>query len=47
MSTTRQPAGPGDDLHEDQMVPHDVESIGDEPASLLVIRLTRHGEPQD
>ena len=39
--------GPGDYLRWDGMVPHDVESIGDEPASLLVIRLTRQGEPHD
>jgi len=39
--------GPGDYLRWDGMVPHDVESIGDEPASLLVIRLTRDGEPHD
>jgi transcriptional regulator with XRE-family HTH domain len=39
--------GPGDYLRWDGMVPHDVESIGDEPASLLIIRLTRDGEPHD
>jgi transcriptional regulator with XRE-family HTH domain len=39
--------GPGDYLRWDGLIPHDVESIGDEPASMLVIRLTRHGEPHD
>ena len=39
--------GPGDYLRWDGLVPHDVESIGDEPTSLLVIRLTRDGEPHD
>jgi transcriptional regulator with XRE-family HTH domain len=39
--------GPGDYLRWDGLIPHDVESIGDEPASVLVIRLTRHGQPHD
>ena len=39
--------GPGDYLRWDGMTPHIAETIGDEPASLLVIRLTRHGEPHD
>jgi len=39
--------GPGDYLRWDGLIPHDAETIGDEPASLLVIRLTRHGEPHD
>ena len=39
--------GPGDYLRWDGLIPHDVESIGDEPGSMLVIRLTRHGEPHD
>ena len=38
---------PGDYLRWDGLVPHDVESIGDESASMLVFRLTRHGEPHD
>jgi quercetin dioxygenase-like cupin family protein len=38
---------PGDYLHWDGLVPHDAETIGDEPGSLLIIRLTRHGEPHD
>ena len=39
--------GPGDYLRWDGLVPHDAESIGDEPGRMLVIRLTRHGEPHD
>jgi transcriptional regulator with XRE-family HTH domain len=39
--------GAGDYLRWDGLVPHDVESVGDEPASMLVVRLTRHGEPHD
>ncbi|GAC1663686.1 MAG: cupin domain-containing protein [Candidatus Limnocylindrales bacterium] len=39
--------GPGDYLRWDGLIPHDAEAIGDEPASMLIIRLTRHGEPQD
>ncbi len=39
--------GPGDYLRWDGLVPHDAEAIGDEPASMLIIRLTRHGEPHD
>lgn len=39
--------GPGDYLRWDGLIPHDVESIGDEPASMLVVRLSRHGEPHD
>ena len=39
--------GPGDYLRWDGMVPHDAESIGDAPGSMLVIRLTGHGEPHD
>jgi transcriptional regulator with XRE-family HTH domain len=39
--------GPGDYLRWDGLVPHDAESIGDEPGSVLIIRLTRHGEPHD
>jgi transcriptional regulator with XRE-family HTH domain len=39
--------GPGDYLHWDGLVPHDAEAIGDEPASMLIFRLTRHGEPHD
>jgi hypothetical protein len=31
----------------DALLPHDVETIGDEAAALLVLRLTRHGEPHD
>jgi transcriptional regulator with XRE-family HTH domain len=38
---------PGDYLRWDGLVPHDVEAIGDEPASMLIVRLTRHGEPHD
>jgi transcriptional regulator with XRE-family HTH domain len=36
--------GPGDYLRWDGLVPHDAEAIGDEPASMLIVRLTRHGE---
>ena len=39
--------GPGDYLRWDGLVPHDAEAIGDEPASMLIVRLTRHGEPHD
>jgi transcriptional regulator with XRE-family HTH domain len=39
--------GPGDYLRWDGLVPHDAESIGDEPGRMLVIRLTRDGEPHD
>jgi transcriptional regulator with XRE-family HTH domain len=39
--------GPGDYLRWDGAVPHDGEAIGDEPASMLIIRLNRHGEPHD
>ena len=39
--------GPGDYLRWDGLVPHDAGAIGDEPSSMLVIRLTRHGEPHD
>jgi transcriptional regulator with XRE-family HTH domain len=39
--------GPGDYLRWDGLIPHDVEAIGDEPASMLIVRLTRHGEPHD
>ena len=39
--------GPGDYLRWDGLMPHDAEAIGDEPASMLIIRLTRHGEPHD
>ena len=39
--------GPGDYLRWDGLIPHDVEAIGDEPASMLILRLTRHGEPHD
>jgi transcriptional regulator with XRE-family HTH domain len=37
--------GPGDYLRWDGLVPHDAEAIGDEPAAMLIIRLTRHGQP--
>jgi transcriptional regulator with XRE-family HTH domain len=37
--------GPGDYLRWDGLVPHDAEAIGDEPAAMLIVRLTRHGEP--
>jgi quercetin dioxygenase-like cupin family protein len=39
--------GPGDYLRWDGLLPHDVETIGDEAAAMLVMRLTRHGEPHD
>jgi len=39
--------GPGDYLRWDGLIPHDAANIGDEPGSLLIIRLTRHGEPHD
>jgi transcriptional regulator with XRE-family HTH domain len=39
--------GPGDYLRWDGLIPHDAEAIGDEPGSMLIIRLTRHGEPHD
>ena len=39
--------GPGDYLRWDGLVPHDAEVIGGEPGRLLIIRLTRHGEPHD
>ena len=39
--------GPGDYLRWDGLAPHDAETIGDEPVSMLIIRLTRHGEPHD
>lgn len=39
--------GPGDYLRWDGLVPHDAEAIGDEPASMLIIRLSRNGEPHD
>ena len=39
--------GPGDYLRWDGLVPHDAEAIGDEPAAMLIVRLTRHGEPHD
>jgi uncharacterized RmlC-like cupin family protein len=39
--------GPGDYLRWDGLVPHDAEAIGDESASMLIVRLTRHGEPHD
>ncbi len=39
--------GPGDYLRWDGLVPHDAEAIGDEPASMLIVRLTRDGEPHD
>ena len=39
--------GPGDYLRWDGLVPHDAEAIGDEPGSMLIVRLTRHGEPHD
>ena len=37
--------GPGDYLRWDGLIPHDAEAIGDEPCAMLIIRLTRHGEP--
>ena len=39
--------GPGDYLRWDGLVPHEAEAIGDEPGSMLIVRLTRHGEPHD
>jgi len=39
--------GPGDYLRWDGLIPHDAEVIGDEPGRLLIVRLTRHGEPHD
>jgi transcriptional regulator with XRE-family HTH domain len=39
--------GPGDYLRWDGLIPHDAKAIGDEPASMLIVRLTRHGEPHD
>ena len=39
--------GPGDYLRWDGLVPHDAEAIGDEPGAMLIIRLSRHGEPHD
>lgn len=39
--------GPGDYLRWDGLIPHDAEVISDEPGRLLIIRLTRHGEPHD
>ncbi|HET7472638.1 MAG TPA: helix-turn-helix transcriptional regulator [Candidatus Limnocylindrales bacterium] len=39
--------GPGDYLRWDGLVPHDAEVISDEPGRMLIIRLTRHGEPHD
>jgi len=39
--------GPGDYLRWDGLVPHDAEAIGDEPGTMLIVRLTRHGEPHD
>jgi transcriptional regulator with XRE-family HTH domain len=39
--------GPGDYLRWDGLVPHDAEAIGEEPGSMLIIRLNRHGEPHD
>jgi transcriptional regulator with XRE-family HTH domain len=39
--------GPGDYLRWDAVIPHDVETIGETTGSLLVIRLTQHGEPHD
>ena len=39
--------GPGDYLRWDGLVPHDAEAIGDTPGSMLIVRLTRHGEPHD
>ena len=38
---------PGDYLRWDGLIPHDAEVIGDEPGRMLIIRLTRHGEPHD
>jgi len=39
--------GPGDYLRWDGLVPHDAEAIGDEPGTMLIVRLTRHGDPHD
>jgi len=39
--------GPGDYLRWDGLVPHAAEAIGDSRASMLIVRLTRHGEPHD
>lgn len=39
--------GPGDYLRWDGLIPHDAEVVGDEPGRVLIIRLTRHGEPHD
>jgi transcriptional regulator with XRE-family HTH domain len=39
--------GPGDYLRWDGLIPHDAEVLGDEPGRMLIIRLTRHGEPHD
>ena len=39
--------GPGDYLRWDGLVPHDAAAIGDEPGTMLIVRLTRHGEPHD
>jgi len=39
--------GPGDYLRWDGLLPHDAEAIGDEVSSMLVVRLTRHGDPHD
>jgi transcriptional regulator with XRE-family HTH domain len=39
--------GPGDYLRWDGLIPHDAEVISEEPGRMLIIRLTRHGEPHD
>jgi transcriptional regulator with XRE-family HTH domain len=39
--------GPGDYLRWDGLIPHKAEAIGNEPASMLIVRLTRHGAPHD
>jgi transcriptional regulator with XRE-family HTH domain len=39
--------GPGDYLRWDGLIPHDATAIGDEPASMLIVRLQRHGVPHD
>jgi transcriptional regulator with XRE-family HTH domain len=39
--------GPGDYLRWDGLIPHDAEAIGDETATMLIVRLTRHGQPHD
>jgi transcriptional regulator with XRE-family HTH domain len=39
--------GPGDYLRWDGLIPHDAELLGDEPGRMLIIRLTRHGDPHD